>query len=337
MSRVFIWFFVALLALTAPRAALADAPRCRGNNLLDELRAQEPTVYSAVRERADATPNARHVLWKVEHPRQPDRPASYLFGTIHLADPRVLALTPATQSALSGVRRIALEVDDLSPERVGSALASIGDLVTLPGQGQLKTLLSDSDARKAHGALLQAGLPEDFAGRVRPWLAQIMLATTACERARVASGLLPLDAALQKKAERAGVSVIGLETIEMQFRSLAAVPQSDQVTLLRTALKMHDRADDMMETLVQAYLQRDLGVIWPLQLALARRHGMEVAAFAAFERHLLTDRNTRMRDRALGHLNYGGVFMAVGALHLPGEKGLVALLRDAGYSVTPIE
>ncbi len=86
----------------------------------------------------------------------------------------------------------------------------------------------------------------------------------------------------------------------------------------------------MMETLVQLYLKRDLGAIWPLQIAMARKHGMETNAFDTFEKHLLTQRNTRMRDRALsGHLAYGGVFIAVGALHLPGSNGLVPTLSSA--------
>jgi uncharacterized protein YbaP (TraB family) len=44
-----------------------------------------------------------------------------------------------------------------------------------------------------------------------------------------------------------------------------------------------------------------------------------------------------MRDAAGPLLDEGGVFIAVGALHLSGEKGLVALLREAGYTVTPVE
>ena len=335
MSCVRIVALLAASLLTTP--SLADGPSCKGRNVLDDFRAVDPATYAGIRAAADATVNARAVLWKVEDPRLPHRPPSYLFGTIHLADARVLALSNATEKALTSVRRIALEVDDLSPQRVGAAMATVSDMILLPDNRRLGSLLSDAEIRRAQGVLSEAGLSGEVASRVRPWVAQMLIAVSACERRRVAGGRLPLDAALQKRAEADGLSVVGLETIEMQFQSLASVPEADSVAILKSGIKSLDRADDMMETMVQLYLRRDLGAIWPLQLAIAKQQGIESSAFDSFEKHLLTARNARMRDRALSHLAYGGIFVAVGALHLPGRNGLVELIRDAGYVVTAIE
>ena len=44
-----------------------------------------------------------------------------------------------------------------------------------------------------------------------------------------------------------------------------------------------------------------------------------------------------MAERAAQYLEKGNAFMAVGALHLPGKDGLVALLRDEGFTVEPVE
>ena len=332
-SRSFMSVILALLATPV----LAAGPTCTGRNVLDDIRLADPRAHAAIRAAADATPNANALLWKIEHPNQPQRPPSYLFGTIHLADARVLALSPATERALGAVRRIALEVDDLSPARVGAAMAGVNDLILLPDNRRLNQYLTEPELRKTQGILIEAGLPGEITSRVQPWVAQMLLAVTACERKRIADGNLPLDAALQRRAEADGISVVGLETIEMQFQSLAAVPEADQVALLKSGLKLHDRAGDMMETLVQLYLKRDLGAIWPLQLAIAAQSGTAPGAFDAFEKHLLTSRNARMRNRAIGHLAQGGVFIAVGALHLPGKAGLVELFRDAGYTLSPIE
>jgi len=59
--------------------------------------------------------------------------------------------------------------------------------------------------------------------------------------------------------------------------------------------------------------------------------------YAAFEQRIITDRNHVMADRSTNELAKGNVFMAVGALHLPGEGGLVELLRAKGFTLTRVE
>jgi uncharacterized protein YbaP (TraB family) len=151
------------------------------------------------------------------------------------------------------------------------------------------------------------------------------------------AGLLPLDANLAKDAEKRGIKAEGLETLESQFQALASVPEPDQVEMLRVGVRFYDRIDDLLETMVQLYLQRQLGAIWPLQLALAEKVGVSARAFDSAEKSLLAARNLAMRDKALGYLEDGNAFIAVGGLHLPGKQGLVTLLREAGYTVTPVE
>jgi hypothetical protein len=65
--------------------------------------------------------------------------------------------------------------------------------------------------------------------------------------------------------------VAGLETLELQLRAMASVPEADQMDILKAALRTYDRIDDILETTVQLYLARQIGIIWPLQLALAER------------------------------------------------------------------
>ncbi|MDX2156599.1 MAG: TraB/GumN family protein [Hyphomicrobiaceae bacterium] len=89
--------------------------------------------------------------------------------------------------------------------------------------------------------------------------------------------------------------------------------------------------------MLRRYLAREIAKVWPLQMEMWRQAGFDTAAFASFRRELLTVRNARMRDAALPVLAEGGAFIAVGALHLVGEDGLVALLRAAGFEVTPAE
>jgi uncharacterized protein len=118
---------------------------------------------------------------------------------------------------------------------------------------------------------------------------------------------------------------------------LAAIPEDQQIGMVRAALKFADRREDMLETMLQLYLKRQSAVIWPFNLALAEKAGVTPSAFKGFESDLLHGRNRTMRDAAIPHLDKGGLFIGVGAMHLVGDKGLVSLLRERGYTVTAVE
>ena len=107
--------------------------------------------------------------------------------------------------------------------------------------------------------------------------------------------------------------------------------------ILKATLKTHARTADAVETMLQRYLAREMGKVLPMQAEMIRAQGLDPSAMESFRHALLTVRNPRMRDAALPILAKGDAFIAVGALHLIGENGLVALLRQAGYEVTPVE
>ena len=324
------------LALLAGHTAgaHAQAPTCTGKNMLDELKGTDAAAHAKVMAAAAATENAAALLWKVE---RAGKAPSYLFGTMHLTDERVTTLSPAAKSALASARRLILEVDDLSPGNFIKAFAKARDLMMFTDGRRLEQLLSDAEFQKVAEILQRSGLPAQLAGMFRPWVATLMLALSDCEKQRAAQGQQPLDLRLAREAEGLGIAIAGLETLEGQFRAMAEVPEADQVEMLKASVRVYDRADDLIETMVQLYVTRQLGAIWPLQLVLAEKVGVAPKVFDAAEQSLLVARNLRMRDKALAHLDEGGAMIAVGALHLQGTQGLVALFRAAGYTVTAVE
>jgi uncharacterized protein len=328
---------VVATSLLAGTAIAAPASSCGGKNILDELQASDAQAYKAVRESADAVENGKGVLWKIEHKGSPDHPVSYLFGTIHVTDDRVIAMSPAIIKAMNATRRIALEVEDVSPSRMLEALGSFGGKVLLPEGESLEKLLSPADAKKLGLMLHATGVPADVAMRLQPWLAYLMMSYSDCERSRITGGKLPLDGEIARIGEERGVGVIGLETVETQFLALSEVPAADQLAILKSGLAMRDRVTDLTETMIQLYLKRDLGAMWPLQEIIGKSAGIQKTSLDAFSQSLLVNRNFKMRDRAVAHLAFGGVFVAVGAAHLPGTTGLITLLRDVGYTVTLVE
>jgi hypothetical protein len=324
---------LAFLLGQAP-ASLAQAPTCTGDNVLDELRTSDARAHAGIVAAAAATENSNALLWKIE---KPGSRTSYLFGTMHLTDERVTRLSPAIAAAFASARRVVLEIDDFSPVKLMGLLLRSRQLVMFTDGRRLDQLLSPEEFKRASEIMGRSGVPASVTGLFRPWVASMLMALSDCEKRRVGDGLLALDAQLAKQAKERGILVAGLETLEMQFRAMASVPEADQVESLKASLRFSERIDDLIETMVQLYLTRQLGAIWPLQLALAEKVGVVPEAFASAERSLLTVRNLGMRDGALEHLAEGGAFIAVGALHLPGKQGLVTLLRESGYTLSAVE
>ena len=313
---------------------MATAPACAGRDMLSEMETGNALAHQRVLAAAEATLNSRALLWRIDAGAVPP---SYLFGTVHLTDDRVNALSPKTTEALQNAQRIALEIEDMSPQSLGKAMAGMRELVVFGDGRSLESMLSPEEFDTVQSVLGANGTPRHIATALRPWLVTLSLSLPACERRRAAAGLQALDMRLGEAGKKRGIPVIGLETLEGQMRALAAVPEGDQLQMLKMSLKFYDRSEDLMETMVRRYLGRDIGVIWPFQMELARSVGFSPEAFKTFEEQMVSVRNRRMRDAAVPLLRQGGTFIAVGALHLPGKLGLVELFRDAGFTVTAVD
>jgi uncharacterized protein len=317
-----------------PQQPQAAADKCRGTDMLAETQAKDPETYAKIMAQAAATENAGALLWKIE---RPGRAASYLFGTVHLTDERVTKLSPAVEQAISGSKTIALEVSDISEKATAAVIAQSAPLVMFTDGRRLDGLLSAPEYETVKKVVSRSGMPSDLAALFKPWIVTMIMSVSDCERASVQKGERVLDMKLAEVGKSRGMQVVGLETIPEQLEALASVPEKQQLDMLRASLKFADRTNDLMETLVQLYLSRKISAALPFQIAIAKQVGIGDDAFAGFQEKLLIDRNAKMRTSAEPLLQEGGVFIAVGALHLPGKQGLVSLLREAGYTVTPVE
>lgn len=325
---------LAATPVAGARAGTEAQAKCEGVDMLAETKARDPELYGRIMREAYATPNADALLWKIE---RPGTPASYLFGTVHLTDERVTRLSPAVRAALKDAKTIALEVSDLSEQATTKVIAKSTPLVIYTDGRRLNHLLSDSEYETVKNVISRSGMPADLAALYKPWIITMILSVSECERKKVQQGTPVLDMHIAQMGKSRGLKVVGLETIPEQLKALASVPEEQQLKMLRASLKFADRTNDLMETLVQLYLNRKIAAAVPFQIAISRDVGIGDEAYAGFQQKLLVERNERMSLAAQPLLQDGGLFIAVGALHLPGEKGLVALLRKAGYTVTPIE
>ncbi len=120
---------------------------------------------------------------------------------------------------------------------------------------------------------------------------------------------------------------------------MSSMPLESQAAFLVDSARMNGLVDDYNETMIRLYLSRQVTALLPLQAALLGDKSSAATADAMqhFVQALIVKRNQTMAKRAEPLLRKGNVLVAVGALHLPGQEGLVALLRKQGFRLTAVE
>lgn len=258
------------------------------------------------------------LLWKVSGKKM--KSPSYLYGTIHIQDARVAAFDTTVLNALNRCEAFAVEIlfDEIDVRGVRKA-------TMMPEGKYLNTLLSQEDfalldsickAKLGIGAIFMNGMKPFF---VCSTLEQIDLRHDAEDA---------LDMFLLKKARENGKVCYGLEEYMDQIKAIDAITLKEQTDMLTQFLHDTAKASQDFDDMLDAYLRFDLDKLEEIT--------QDTALPKKFEKVLVNDRNVTMAKRFLKISGEHTLFCAVGAAHLVGKKGLVALLRKKGYTVEPV-
>lgn len=246
---------------------------------------------------------------------------SFLVGTMHSEDPRVVGLLEQFKPLIERVDTVALE---MLPD--GVATVAVGVASLLPADQRLSTIIGSERFDALVAAATHLGLTAAMLDRLRPWAAAVVLGMPASDSGRF------LDLEIYLHAQQRGRETRGLETAAEQLAVFQQMPERMQIRMLDEMIKNADALPTQLEVLTRAYLSGDLDHLD--QVAREQYADMPDDVVDWFNSVLLDERNARMHSRILPMLDRGGVMIAVGALHLGGSTGLVAGLRHSGYRVT---
>lgn len=261
------------------------------------------------------------LLWQITSPASGK--TSYLFGTIHSEDPRVTTLAPLVQSAFDRSTRYVMEI---IPDQASMTAASQAMLLD---QGtSLRVLVGVPLFDRTVRILRELGVPAEAADRFKPWAAMVIMSMPRLETGQV------LDLMLYSAALQAGKTQAGLESALEQLSIFDSLPVAEQKVLLEETVTMYPQMHTMLEQMHVAYIARDLAKLAALSEQYSNMGDARLAK--KINSSLVDQRNHRMAQRMETYLREGGAFVAVGALHLPGEQGLLQLLRKRGYVVTAV-
>lgn len=256
----------------------------------------------------------RHgLLWRVTAPSGAE---SFLLGTMHIGDARVVAITDAVRPYFDVAQTFVMEVVlDFT------AMAELQGTMFLSDGRDLEDLVGADFYARLAAAMQVRGVPPQLTATMKPWAVYSALSLPATEQGT------PLDMVFMLEAQAAGKTVRGLETVAEQVAVFESVDEDTQVALLREMACHYAVFQGEVEALVEAYAARDLAALVEISFRHASDDGQ------ALLDALLWSRNERMLERLQDPLAAGGAFVAVGALHLPGSRGLLQGLERQGFRI----
>lgn len=256
----------------------------------------------------------------------------YLAGSIHVL-PAGATLPPSYLRAYDEAEGLMMEVDLTTletPEGLGAFIGEVMVRALLPPDRSLRTVLGPERWARLVAALRPMGLPEEGLDRFEPWMASLMLTSTAMQQGgfEAESGV---EMQLLRRASADGKLIDPLETLAQQLDLFDGLSEPEQVAMLDQSLTESAPLGGSIAALEAAWRRGDEAALLDM-LRPSLPEGSQARS------RLLSQRNQAWLQGIEARLRRpDDTMVVVGALHLLGEDGLVALLRQRGLVVERVE
>jgi uncharacterized protein YbaP (TraB family) len=263
----------------------------------------------------------RNFLWKV----QSGSNVMYLAGSVHALTPDAYPLNPVYQRAFDASGALVEEIDLAEADPLTGAPALLAKGMYQDGR-TFDSVVSRKTAAIVADKLKDVPMAGMLIQSMKPWMVMLMIEALGAQ----AAGLDPdlgLDKHFYDLASGNGKAVIGLETAASQMDRFDKMPEAMQEQMLQTELAEMDTEQAGLRTLLTAWQNGDAPAIEKMLLA---SFTTNPAAYTS----LITERNRNWMPQLDACLKRTSpCFVIVGAAHLVGPEGLLAMLQKRGYRV----
>lgn len=249
--------------------------------------------------------------------------SSYIFGTFHLMCRSDIKFSANLKTAVANSDIMYLEMDMDDPAMMLGGLM----MMNMKGGKKLKDLYTEAEYEKLESFFRDTlHTPLTFFGSAKPFFLTAMLYPKLMPCKNVAG----VEDELMKLAKLGKKEIKGLETMEFQSSVFDSIPYEEQAKELLNSIDSMATYSQYFDTMINVYKSQQLTRMEALFNK--SEFGMQ-----AHEDLLLNNRNRNWTTQLKDIMKKQSAFVAVGAGHLPGEQGLLALLKKAGYTVRPLE
>lgn len=269
---------------------------------------------------------------------------SYLFGTIHMIPTEDYFLSEATQLYFDKSTRIAFEIDTEEMMNPAAMMGLLGQMY-MANDTTLSDLLTDEEYQLVSKHFEAIGLPMVFMSKIKPMFLTVLAGEDMQDMKAGeggggfgilgGEGMKSYELELTERAKAGGKPIVGLETAEFQMSLFDSIPYAAQAQMLvetirSTATETAEEGDSSLDKMIELYTTQDI-------VGMQSMMSDDPAGIGGYEELLLLSRNRNWIPVMEELMAKETVFFAVGAGHLGGEEGVIALLRKAGYTMRPVE
>jgi uncharacterized protein len=246
---------------------------------------------------------------------------SYLYGTIHMICPEDFIMTDTLKSSFAKSEKIYLEIDMDDPAMTMKTLQ-----LALMKDKSLKDLMSKEDYSRLEKFMQDSiGMPLMIFNKMKPFTLMSVLYTKVLPCSKMES----YEQSFMAMAQQQKKEILGLEKLEDQFAVFDKIPDTAEVNMILSMINDFSGQKKEFAKMTEAYKRKDLDALSKMINASPDMAGYEDLLLVNRNKNWIPVMEKAMADR--------GIFFAVGAGHLPGEEGVISLLRKAGYTVNPVE
>ncbi len=274
-------------------------------------------------------PSEKSLVWKISGNGL--KKPSYLFGTIHLIPKNDFILPDGARMALDNVRRVAFEIDmkEMTSFKtqiglMSKALHGRRQDAERPAAGRrLYVCKKENERKRASRRLFE---------RMKPMFLSTMFSTDDESGAMSNDRMTSVEMELYRMSRYRKLESAGLETAAYQMAIFDSIPYEAQAKMLVETLRNTEagkEGNDELSKMLELYRNQDIGAMQ--SLIGDAQYGIE-----GYEDILLKNRNRNWIPVMGRFMREEPTLFAVGAGHLGGASGVVALLRREGYRVEAV-
>lgn len=267
--------------------------------------------------------NEKSLLWEVSGNGLSQK--SYIFGTMHMMKKQDFFITDVMKAKLKECQSFVTEIDMNIPFLQQFLIAR---KMYLPETKTLQDYVS-ADEYKNFSSFVTDSLHikksklEKYI-RLKPFFLSAILAK------HVAGKVKAYERELYKIAKNAGIPSDGLESFDFQFSLVDATPITEQAKSLISEIKDYKKSEQMFNDMVAAYKEQDLAKLYDF---IVKSDDVN----SEFNENFIYKRNQKWIPLIEEKIKERSCFIAVGAAHLPGNNGVLQLLKSRGYTITAVK